>query len=324
MTKAVLRLYRELLKQGRGFADYNFREYSLRRVREEFRANKSISDPEVVQQKLAFAQEQLQIVTRQSTLSGTKGIGRAVVEEFASLGAHTIFCARGEADVEAAARELNARFPDSVTGIVADLAVPEGREALLAETRRVAERRGRSGSIDILVNNVGKNVRRPGTQFYEADAVADVFRTNWESMFFTSQMMFDLLKRPDAGTRGHAVICNVGSVAGGPSAIVSGSPYAATKAAMNQFTRALACEWAPHGIRVNCVAPWYISTELAQQVLRDATYRAQVERATPMRRVGEPHEVARCIAFTCMPASSYITGQVLAVDGGFSVSGFGF
>ena len=91
---------------------------------------------------------------------------------------------------------------------------------------------------------------------------------------------------------------------------------------MIQLTRNLAVEWAAEGIRVNAIAPWYIRTPLADQVLADPAYRKDVLERTPMGRVGEVEECARTIAFLCMTASSYITGQCLAVDGGFSVFGF--
>ena len=81
-------------------------------------------------------------------------------------------------------------------------------------------------------------------------------------------------------------------------------------------------EWASKGIRVNAVAPWYIDTPLARQVLNDHAYMADVLERTPMGRVGRPAEVARVIAFLCMPGAGYITGQTLAIDGGFSVFGF--
>jgi Tropinone reductase 1 len=95
-----------------------------------------------------------------------------------------------------------------------------------------------------------------------------------------------------------------------------------SKAAMIQMTRNLAVEWAGEGIRVNAVAPWYIRTPLAEQVLQDPDYLSEVLERTPMGRIGEVEECARAIAFLCLPASAYITGQCLAVDGGFSVYGF--
>jgi len=95
-----------------------------------------------------------------------------------------------------------------------------------------------------------------------------------------------------------------------------------TKAALVQLTRNLAVEWSIHKIRVNAVAPWYTKTELVGKLLADPDYLAKVLERTPMARVGEPEEVAGAVAFLCMPAASYITGQCLAVDGGFMANGF--
>ena len=99
--------------------------------------------------------------------------------------------------------------------------------------------------------------------------------------------------------------------------------YAMTKAAMAHRSEALACEWACEGIRVNCVCPWMARTPLLEAaVAKDPSQLDEVTEATPLGRLGEPADTAGAVAFLCMPASAYITGQVLAVDGGLAAQGF--
>jgi Tropinone reductase 1 len=220
----------------------------------------------------------------------SKGIGLAVARELAALGAAVLSVARGEGDVRA------------------DVATPEGQRAV---ADAVEERFG--GKLDILVNNVGTNVRRRVVDYSE-DEIETIFSTNLRSAVGLSRLLHRRLQR------GGAVV-NLSSV-GGVVALRSGAPYAMTKAALIQLTKNLACEWAEDGIRVNCVAPWYIDTPLARPVLDDPVVRAEIVAATPMRRVGTAEEVAGAVAFLCLPASSYVTGQCLAVDGGFLAYGF--
>jgi Tropinone reductase 1 len=148
------------------------------------------------------------------------------------------------------------------------------------------------------------------------DEYRRVQQVNLESCFELCRLL-----RPALIRGAPAAVVNNASVAG-LTHLRTGAPYGMSKAAMIQLTRNLAVEWAGEGIRVNAVAPWYIRTPLAEQVLADAAYRQEVLERTPMGRVGEPEECARAIAFLCMPAAGYITGQCLAVDGGFSVFGF--
>lgn len=108
-------------------------------------------------------------------------------------------------------------------------------------------------------------------------------------------------------------IVNISSVAG-LTHLRTGAIYGMTKAALIQLTKNLAVEWAKHGIRVNAVAPWYIDTPLAQQVLTDSQYHDGVIRLTPMNVIGKPEDVAGTVAFLCMPAAAHITGQTIAVD----------
>ena len=151
---------------------------------------------------------------------------------------------------------------------------------------------------------------------YADDEWRQLFETNLFSAFELSRFAFPLLSR-------HAASCivNVGSVSG-LTHVRTGAVYGMSKAALHQLTRNLACEWAEDGVRVNAVAPWYIRTRRTSDSLAQPEYYEEVIARTPMRRVGEAEEVAAAVAFLCLPASSYVTGECIAVDGGFLRYGF--
>ncbi len=238
----------------------------------------------------------------------SKGIGRAIAEEFLQLGAEVCIVARNEANIEQLVDEWREKGW-LAQGIAADVADPSQEDEIFTTISGYWE------NIDILVNNVGTNIRKK-TLDYSFSEYELILNTNLSPVFRICQLAYPMLKK----SNGSSVI-NIASVAG-LTHIRTGAPYAMSKAAMLQLTRNLAVEWASDNIRVNAVAPWYIHTPLAETVLQNPEYLNAVLAETPMKRVGDPVEVASVVAFLAMPASSYITGQCIAVDGGFLVNGF--
>jgi len=238
----------------------------------------------------------------------TKGIGQAVAEELAALGAAVFIVARRQDEVEKQVKKMqDAGF--EAFGIAADVTLPEDRKRIQEAVSEAED------GLDILVNNVGTNIRKKAVE-YRDEEYHHILNTNMHSNFALSQIFHPLLKASR-----EAAVVNVLSVAG-LTHLRSGAPYGMSKAALTQLTRNLAVEWAQDNIRVNAVAPWYTKTPLVKVLLQDKKYLRDGLNRTPMDRLAEPEEVATAVAFLCMPAASYVTGQCLAVDGGFLVNGF--
>lgn len=229
----------------------------------------------------------------------TSGIGLAVADEFLQLGATVIGVARDEQRLQQWSKERK-----QTRAIRGDVTNADDRSAIFSAIDH----------LDILVNNAGTNIRKSTAEYTDAEYV-HLRETNMDAVFAMCRAAY-----PPLRAAGGASIVNVVSVAAFRN-LGTGTPYAMSKAAVVQMTRSTAAEWAKDGIRVNAVAPWYIRTPLAEPVLRDPARLSAILARTPMGRVGEIEEVAALTAFLCMPAASYITGQCIAVDGGFSVAG---
>ncbi len=238
---------------------------------------------------------------------GTRGIGAAIAEELMALGAETLIVARKAEEVAARVTDWKARGL-AAHGVAADLSTSHGRAVAIDAAR------DELGALHCLVNNAGTNIRK-GSMEYAPDEVTRIFESNLFSAWVLCRAAHTLLK----ASRG--CIVNIASVAGSV-AVRSGAPYAMTKAALDQMTRYLAVEWAADGIRVNAIDPWYIETPLTRPVLENPAFRAGVLSRTPIGRIGQPKDVAGLAAYLCLPAASYITGQCIAVDGGFRALGF--
>ena len=239
---------------------------------------------------------------------GTKGIGLAIAEEFLSLDAEIFIVARNKNLID---EKINIWKEKgfSAFGSSKDLSKSEDRKSLVKEVE------AKWGELNLLINNVGMNIRKKTIEF-TAEEYEKILNTNLISAFELSRLFYPLLKKT-----GNANVVNLSSVAG-LTHLRTGSPYAMTKAALVQLTKNLAVEWAEENIRANAIAPWYIDTPLVEHLMKNKEYYEEVINRTPMKRIGKPEEVASLAAYLCMDKASYITGQTIAVDGGFTIYGF--
>jgi Tropinone reductase 1 len=229
----------------------------------------------------------------------TSGIGLGIADELLAFGASVVGVARDGGRL----RDWSAQRTGT-KWIRGDVTSEHDRDEIFSQIEH----------LDILINNAGTNIRKP-TAEYSTEEYVHLRETNMDAVFAMTRAAYPLLR-----ASGDASVVNIVSVAAFRN-LGTGTPYAMSKAAVAQMTRSTAAEWAKDGIRVNAVAPWYIRTPLAEPVLNDPFRLGLILARTPLGRVGEIEEVAGLTVFLCLPAASYITGQCIAVDGGFSVGG---
>jgi NAD(P)-dependent dehydrogenase (short-subunit alcohol dehydrogenase family) len=236
----------------------------------------------------------------------SRGIGRAIALALASAGAAVGLVARSRADLEAAADEIKKAGGRALV-FTGDLEEPAALQA------PVAELISRWGRLDIMVNNAGIAPAEPSPASDDFGAWEALIRVNLDAVFRLSRLSGRAMI-----ARQHGSIVNIGSIGGARALIAPHPGYAATKAALSGLTVALAAEWAPHGVRVNTVAPGYIATEMNRTTRQDPSFVEAVHRRTPLGRFGTPEEVAWAVVFLASSRAAYITGQTLFVDGGWT------
>lgn len=234
----------------------------------------------------------------------SRGLGRAMAEGLARAGASIIVNGTRSDSVQAAVAEMRA------AGFTAEgLAFDVTDEAAIL--RAFADLDARGVAVDILVNNAGIQLRKP---------MVDLSTAEWQRVIDTNLTSAFVIGR-EAGrrmvARKHGKIINIGSLTS-DLARATVAPYTVSKGGIKMLTRAMAAEWAEHGVQANAIGPGYMLTDMNQALIDNPAFDAWVKGRAPARRWGLPEELAGVAVFLASPAANYINGQILYVDGGFS------
>ena len=234
---------------------------------------------------------------------GTRGIGLGIVQALAEAGAHVVVSSQTpKPDVIEGLRDAG----HTVDYIQGDMSEVDGPATLIAETLELA------GKLDVLVNNAG--VAQSGdTEKFSDEDYRRIMDINLDSVFRACRAGLTQMRKQQSG-----VILNIGSISGYISNIPQQqAAYNASKAAVHMLTKSLASEFAEENIRVNAIAPGYIQTDMTAGGLDNPEWAPVWKSMTPMQRVGTPEDIGAAAIYLCSPASGYVTGEVLVIDGGY-------
>ena len=235
---------------------------------------------------------------------GSRGIGLAMAEAFALQGAKVIITGRHEQTLIGACKGANtADHP--ITYQVCDVADTDAINTCVAATIKD------HGRIDTLINCAGINIRKPVTDF-SPDEYDQIFNINLRGAFFMAQTVGKQMIKQGSGCQ-----INIDSLSTYGS-LAQIAPYGMSKSGLSSMTRIMALEWGKHGVRVNGLAPGFILTDLTRELWSDPNLQAWSKSVTPMQRMGDVDDLVGTAIFLASPAASYLTGQIIRVDGGTS------
>ncbi len=236
---------------------------------------------------------------------GGRGLGRAIVEGLAGSGARVVITGRSVKTLQNAVDEIVAAGGEAVFK-TADVSSENDIEALNAFTQETY------GTPDILVNNAGINPYYQSAEKVSTKQWQEIIDVNLSGVFICSRIFGDAMAKQQRGS-----IINISSIAGHVG-LPKTAAYCAAKGGVELMTKSLALDWAIKGVRVNCIAPGYFNTDLTSGLRDNDVLSKRLLDATPMARFGRPEEVAGAAVFLASNAASYITGQTIMIDGGWT------